>query len=480
MGIRTVAIYSEADNTAPHVLAADEAYPVGPAPSSESYLRMDAIIDVATRAECDAIHPGYGFLSENAVFNRAVTDAGLMFIGPTADAMELMGDKTSARTLMIERGVPVVPGTERAVSSGEEARSIALKVGYPILLKAAAGGGGKGMRVVTEETQLLKALESAQNEARSAFGDERVYIEKFVLEPRHVEIQILSDAHGNCIHLGERECSIQRRHQKVVEEAPSVIVDEELRERMGQAAVEAARACGYINAGTIEFLVDKDRNFYFLEMNTRLQVEHPVTEMVTGVDLVKMQIRVAEGNVLPMKQEDIRFRGHAIECRICAEDVRNDFLPDTGTIRRYRPPFGFAVRDDSGVTDGSEISIHYDPMFAKLVVWGMDREDAIRKMRRALDEFVIDGVETTIPFCRFVMDHPAFIEGDFRIDFVEKHYKPDFLRKPQTDELHAAALAAVLNEIDRATGSVPSSNGSGTHAHRCSPWMLFHRHGGTV
>ncbi|MBR9977778.1 MAG: acetyl-CoA carboxylase biotin carboxylase subunit [Bacteroidetes bacterium] len=479
MGIRTVAIYSEADRSAPHVLTADEAYPVGPAPSSESYLRMEAIIEVAKRADCDAIHPGYGFLSENAEFNRAVTNAGLTFIGPTADAIKIMGDKTSARTLMIERGVPVVPGTERAVTSGEEARSIALKVGYPILLKAAAGGGGKGMRVVTEETQLLKALESAQNEARSAFGDERVYIEKYVLEPRHVEIQVLADAHGNCIHLGERECSIQRRHQKVVEEAPSVIVDEELRTRMGQAAVEAARACGYVNAGTIEFLVDNHRNFYFLEMNTRLQVEHPVTEMVTGVDLVKMQIRVAEGHVLPMKQEDIRFRGHAIECRICAEDVRNDFLPDTGTILRYRPPFGFAVRDDSGVTEGSEISIHYDPMFAKLVVWGMDREDAIRKMRRALDEFVIDGVETTIPFCRFVMDHPAFIKGDFRIDFVEKHYQPGFLRKPQADESRAAALAAVLTEMDRTTGSALSSNGKGTHDHRCSPWLLLHRQGGT-
>lgn len=477
LGIRTVAVYSDPDSTAPHVLAADEAWHIGPAPSRESYLRMDAIIDVALKAGCDAIHPGYGFLSENASFARAVEKAGLVFVGPPAEAIEVMGDKTSARTLMIQRGVPVVPGTENAITSAEEAERIAEGVGYPVLLKAAAGGGGKGMRAVERPEDLRKSLESAQNEARSAFGDDRVYIEKFVLQPRHIEIQVLCDAHGNALYLGERECSIQRRHQKVVEEAPSVIVDDDLRARMGQAAVEAARACGYVNAGTIEFLVDRDRNFYFLEMNTRLQVEHPVTEMVTGIDLVKMQLLVAEGRPLPMTQDDVVIRGHAIECRVCAEDVRSDFLPDTGVLRRYRPPQGFGVRDDSGVAEGSEISIHYDPMFSKLVVWGMDRTDAIGKMRRALDEFVIDGVETTIPFCRFVMEHPRFIDGDFQIDFVQKYYRPEFLPQPTDEEMLAGVLAAVFAAENPSNGGataavVPGGSGS------CSPWALRHRQGG--
>lgn len=471
-------MYSEPDQTSPHVLAADEAYCIGPAASRESYLRVETIIQTALDAGCDAIHPGYGFLSENAAFARAVKAAGLIFIGPPAETIELMGDKTSARRLMIQRGVPVVPGTESAVASADEAERIAREVGYPVLLKAAAGGGGKGMRVVERPSDLHRALESARNEARSAFGDDRVYIEKYVLEPRHVEIQVLSDTHGNHLYLGERECSIQRRHQKVVEESPSVIVDEELRARMGQAATEAARACGYVNAGTIEFLVDRDRRFYFLEMNTRLQVEHPVTEMVTGIDLVKMQILVAEGKPLPFAQEDIRLRGHAIECRICAEDVRSNFLPDTGVLKRYRAPQGFGVRDDSGVAEGSEISIHYDPMFAKLIVWGMDRADAIRKMRRALDEYVIDGVETTIPFCRFVMDHPNFVEGDFRIDFVQKHFRPDLLRRLAEDERLAAALAAVFAEEGRNLGKGVGVGVKEAASRTCSPWLLRHRGGG--
>lgn len=482
LGIRTVAVYSDPDATAPHVLAADEAYRIGPAPSRESYLRMDVLIDTARKAGCDAIHPGYGFLSENATFARMVTEAGLIFIGPPAEAIEVMGDKTSARRLMIARGVPVVPGTENAITAPEEAEHIAAAVGYPILLKAAAGGGGKGMRVVDDPSQLHKALESAQNEARSAFGDDRVYIEKFVLEPRHVEIQVLCDAHGNALYLGERECSIQRRHQKVVEEAPSVFVDADLRRRMGEAATAAARACGYVNAGTIEFLVDRDRNFYFLEMNTRLQVEHPVTEMVTGIDLVKMQLLVAEGRPLPFTQQDIALRGHAIECRICAEDVRGNFLPDSGVLRRYRPPQGFGVRDDSGVTEGSEISIHYDPMFAKLVTWGMDREDAIRKMRRALDEFIIEGVETTIPFCRYVMDHPKFIDGDFQIDFVQKYYRPEQLPTPGEHEYLAAVIAAVLDAEESAHGSTRVTNagqdsGEFPRKQPCSPWLLRTRLG---
>ncbi|MBE0645189.1 MAG: acetyl-CoA carboxylase biotin carboxylase subunit [Bacteroidetes bacterium] len=478
LGIRTVAVYSEPDVNAPHVLHADEAYCIGPAPSRESYLRMDAIIETAITAGCDAIHPGYGFLSENASFARAVEEAGLRFIGPPASAIEIMGDKTSARTLMIQRGVPVVPGTESAVTSVEDAQRIALEVGYPVLLKAAAGGGGKGMRVVDDPANLAKSLESAQNEARSAFGDDRVYIEKFVLQPRHIEIQVLSDAHGHHLYLGERECSIQRRHQKVVEEAPSVIVDAELRARMGQAATEAAAACGYVNAGTIEFLVDSDRNFYFLEMNTRLQVEHPVTEMVTGIDLVKMQILIAEGKPLPFSQDDIRINGHAIECRICAEDVRSNFLPDTGVLSHYRPPQGFGVRDDSGVAEGSEISIHYDPMFAKLVVWGMDREDAIGKMRRALDEYVIDGVETTIPFCRYVMDHPKFNDGDFQIDFVQKYFRPEYLRRPTDDEQIAAVLAAVFAEEGKGTVVDKQQTDGDDAPQSCSPWKLRHRYGG--
>jgi acetyl-CoA carboxylase, biotin carboxylase subunit len=478
LGIRSVAVYSDADRDALHVRSADEAYNIGPAPSAQSYLRSDILIKTALLAGCDAIHPGYGFLSENAAFAQAVRDAGLLFIGPPASAIRSMGDKTSARTLMMEKGVPVVPGTDKAITSDDEALATADSIGYPVLLKAAAGGGGKGMRVVERPDDLLKALEGARNEARSAFSDDRVYMEKYVLEPRHIEIQVLADAHGNCVYLGERECSIQRRHQKVVEEAPSVIVDADLRSRMGEAAVQAALSCGYVNAGTIEFLVDKDKNFYFLEMNTRLQVEHPVTEMVTGIDLVKMQIRVAEGEPLPFAQQDIVLRGHAIECRICAEDVRSNFLPSIGTLLEYRPPHGFGVRDDSGVSTGSEISIHYDPMFAKLIAWGMDRDDAIGKMRRALDEFVILGVETTIPFCRYVMDHPNFLSGDFTIDFVQKHFRAEDLAKPDDDAALAAMIGSVLAEQwQPVSAEQAQSNGQGSRR-QCSPWVMRHRRGG--
>ncbi|MBL0176673.1 MAG: acetyl-CoA carboxylase biotin carboxylase subunit [Ignavibacteria bacterium] len=444
MGIRAVAVYSDPDRAALHVRVADESYHIGPAASRLSYLDQDKLLAIAKQAHCDAIHPGYGFLSENAGFAQAVADAGLIFIGPPAAAIRSMGDKTSARRLMKERGVPVVPGTEDAITSLDEALVTADAIGYPVLVKAAAGGGGKGMRVVASREDLVKSVESAQNEARLAFGDDRVYIEKFVVKPRHIEFQIVADMHGNAVHLGERECSIQRRHQKVIEEAPSAIMTPELRERMGASAVMAAQACGYVNAGTIEFLVDHERNYFFLEMNTRLQVEHPVTEMVTGIDLVKLQIRIAEGEALPFAQKDVRFRGHAIEARLCAEDVRNNFFPSTGTLTRYKPSQGYGVREDSGVEEGSEISIHYDPMFAKLIAWGTDRADAIDKMRRALDEFRIVGVETTIPFCRFVMDNKQFHRGDFQIDFVEQHYRAEYLREPAPDELRAAAIAAVL------------------------------------
>ncbi len=486
MNIRAVAVYSEADFASPHVRLADEAYCIGPAESSESYLRTEKILHAAREAGCDAIHPGYGFLSENAEFARAVKEAGMIFIGPPAEAITTMGDKTSARSLMISRGVPVVPGTEDAILSIEQARNTSAEIGYPVLLKAAAGGGGKGMRVVRHPDDLERSLESAQNEARTAFGDERVYIEKFVFEPRHIEIQILADAHGNIVHLGERECSIQRRHQKVVEECPSPVVDEAMRTRMGEAAIEAARACRYEGAGTIEFLVDANMEFYFLEMNTRLQVEHPVTEMVTGIDLVKMQIKIAQGEKLPFQQSDIEFRGHAIESRLCAEDVRNNFLPSTGSITAYRPSQGFGIREDSGIGAGGEISIHYDPMFAKLIAWGMDREDAIGKMKRALDDYRIAGVETTIPFCRFVMDHPNFVSGDFNNDFVNLHYKPEYLTGANDREALVAALTAVaLSEAFndsgyRASGQRASgqrNNHNGNDRPHCSEWVLRGRMG---
>jgi propionyl-CoA carboxylase alpha chain len=365
---------------------------------------------------------------------------------------------------MRAQNVPVVPGTDSDVQSDEEAHEIAAAVGYPVLVKAAAGGGGKGIRVVDTAANLSKSLQAARNEARMAFGDDRVYIEKFVVKPRHIEIQILADAHGNVIHLGERECSIQRRSQKVVEESPSAIMTPELREHMGASAVLAAKACGYVNAGTVEFLLDADRNYYFLEMNTRLQVEHPVTELVTGIDLVKAQLRIARGEHLPWTQPDIRFRGHAIESRICAEDVRNNFLPSTGVITQYLPPQGHGVREDSGVEQGTEISIHYDPMFAKLIVWGADRNDAIARMRRALDDYRILGIETTIPFCRYVMDHEAFVSGDFQIDFVSRYYRPEQLADASPDEVLAAAIAAVLMSTDHTAARSSDATSAATRS----------------
>ncbi len=470
MGIRTVAVYSAPDATALHSKLADDAYTIGPAESRLSYLRQDAIIETALAAGCDAIHPGYGFLSENASFADAVERAGLIFIGPPASAIRAMGDKTSARKLMKEKGVPVVPGTEDALTDNDEAIRIANTIGYPVLLKAAAGGGGKGMRVVEQEDDLLRALESARNEARQAFGDDRVYIEKFVVKPRHIEFQIFADHFGNVVHLGERECSIQRRHQKVIEESPSAIMSTDLRDRMGKSAVMAAAACGYVNAGTIEFLVDEHRNYFFLEMNTRLQVEHPVTEMVTGIDMVKLQLRIAMGEKIPFTQEQVAFRGHAIEARLCAEDVRNNFFPSTGKILAYKPSQGYGIREDSGIETGSEISIHYDPLFAKLVAWGMDRNDAIAKMRRALDEYRVIGIETTVPFCRFVMDHPKFIEGDFQIDFIARHFSADKLPEHSEELLYAAMVAAILLTEDRQRRS---SNGTLSDVPvRQSNWLI--------
>ncbi|MBN2909835.1 acetyl-CoA carboxylase biotin carboxylase subunit [Polycladomyces sp. WAk] len=420
LGIQTAAVYSEADKDALHVKLADEAYCIGPAPSRDSYLNMTNLMSTATLIGADAIHPGYGFLAENADFAELCAACGITFIGPHPSAITKMGDKTTARETMKEAGVPTVPGTEGLIEDIDEAVAVAREIGFPVIVKATAGGGGKGMRVVHSEEELKRAIRMAQQEAEANFGNPGVYLEKFLIEPRHIEIQVLADNHGNVIHLGERDCSIQRRYQKLVEEAPSPALTPELRERMGQAAVAAAKAVNYSGAGTVEFLLDKEGNFYFMEMNTRIQVEHPVTELVTGIDLVKEQIRIAAGEPLSVKQEDVRFDGWSIECRINAEDPDRNFIPSPGEIRFYLPPGGPGVRVDSAAYTGYRIPPYYDSMIAKLIVWGKDREEAIDRMRRALQEFAIDGVKTTIPFHLKLMQHPQFVSGDFHIQFLEK------------------------------------------------------------
>jgi acetyl-CoA carboxylase biotin carboxylase subunit len=441
--VTAVAVYSDADKDALHVRMADEAYHIGPAPSAESYLCGEKIIDVALRAAVDAIHPGYGFLSENAQFVRDVMADGLTFIGPPPEAMEAMGGKISARKIAIAAGVPVVPGTTEPLASYDNARDVAGEMGYPVMLKASAGGGGKGMRLVSDESQLRSALETAQSEAKASFGDDAVYIEKAVVRPRHIEIQIFSDTHGNHIHLGERECSIQRRHQKVIEEAPSPINSAELRKAMGECAVKVARAVNYVGAGTVEFLVsDLDRSFYFLEMNTRLQVEHPVTELVTGIDLVREQINVAAGGSLSFSQEDVRLSGHAIECRIYAEDPSSNFMPSPGRIERLRIPQGPGVRDDGGVYEGSEVSIYYDPMISKFAVHGRDRDEAIERMRRALGEYEIAGLSTTIPFFREVMEDEEFVAGRLDTGFIERFFERRLISISVDEELRDIAMIA--------------------------------------
>ncbi len=445
LGIGTVAVFSDVDRTAPHVLQADEAYRIGPAASGESYLRGDRILEVAARTRADAIHPGYGFLSENAAFAEACENAEVRFIGPPADAIRTMGDKTAARALMRRAGVPLVPGSDGAVESADQAARAAEAVGYPVLVKAAAGGGGKGMRVVREAAGLDRALDAARREALSAFGDDRVFLEKYIEQPRHVEIQVLADRHGNGLHLFERDCSMQRRHQKVIEEAPSCILTPEVRERMGAAAVEAARACGYVNAGTVEFLVDSRLEFYFMEMNTRLQVEHPVTEWVTGLDLVAEQIRIASGEPLGYRQEDLALHGHAIEARVYAEDPANGFLPDPGRLVRHRIPSGLGVRVDAGVEEGGQVHIHYDPMISKLTAWGRTRDEAIRRLERAIDEYEISGVATTLPFCRFVLGHEAFRTGQFSTHFVEEHFTPEAMARDGEDQDVLAAAAVLID-----------------------------------
>jgi acetyl-CoA carboxylase biotin carboxylase subunit len=454
LGIQAVAVYSDADRLAPHVLHADEAYPIGPPPSAQSYLRADALIETAQRCGCDAVHPGYGFLSERAHFAQAVTDAGLIFVGPPASAVAAMGNKTEARRRMMAAGVPVVPGTREAASDVKAAQAEAKAIGFPVLLKAASGGGGKGMRVVRSAEELPRAFEGATHEARSAFGDDSVYLEKYLEGPRHIEIQVLGDSHGNIVHLGERECSIQRRHQKLLEEAPSPAITPELRARMGEAAVVAARAVDYANAGTIEFLF-QDGEFYFLEMNTRIQVEHPVTELVTGLDLVQWQLRIAGGERLAFNQSDITWTGHAIECRITSEDPRNNFLPSTGRIDLLNVPAGGGVRWDGGIEAGSEVSLYYDPMLAKLIVHAPTRDAAIARMRRALDELIVVGVETSAPFHRRVFQERDFLQGHLTINYLEKHPEISTFERPR-ETLELAAVAAALLEEEKANrSSVP-------------------------
>ena len=438
MEIGSVAVYSDSDRFAPHVLEADESVYLGASPSSESYLRQDAIIEACLKLGVDGVHPGYGFLSENAGFARKLKAAGITLIGPSPESMEVMGDKLSAKQAVKDYGVPLVPGVDEAVANVELGKKIAAEIGYPVLIKASAGGGGKGMRLVEREEDFEEQMHTAQSEARSSFGDDAVFIEKFVTKPRHIEIQVFADNFGNVVYLFERECSIQRRHQKVIEEAPSIVVSPELRRRMGEAAVNVCKACNYTGAGTVEFLLDADLNFYFLEMNTRLQVEHPVTEEITKTDLVEWQIRVARGEKLPKTQDELEIHGHAIEVRVYAEDTLNGFIPDIGQLNRYRIPTGRSVRVDDAFLEGMEIPIYYDPMIAKLVVWGKTREDAIRRCIEAIDDYQISGVKTTLDFGKYVLKHPAFVSGNFDTNFV-KHYfsNPEVVNSAMEEEHRA-------------------------------------------
>ena len=442
MGIQTVAIFSEADRNSPHVRFADEAVCVGPAPSNQSYLLGDKIIQICKDLKVDAIHPGYGFLSENAAFCQKVMDAGILFIGPSPESIELMGDKLTSKHTVAKYNIPMVPGTPDAVTDRTIAKQKSKEIGYPVLIKASAGGGGKGMRVVENEEEFDEQMDRAVSEAISSFGNGAVFIEKYITAPKHIEIQVLGDKHGNVIHLFERECSVQRRHQKVVEEAPSSVLTPDIREAIGQCAVMVAKACNYYGAGTVEFIVDENLDFYFLEMNTRLQVEHPVTEMITGVDLVKEMIWIAEGRPLSIKQEDLKINGHSIEIRVSAEDPKNNFLPDVGTLHTYVRPQGNGVRVDDGFEQGMEIPIYYDSMIGKLITYGKDRNEAIDKMIRAIDEFKISGIETTLQFCKFVLKHKAFVSGKFDTRFIGLYYTPEKL--DETNDSDEEIIAALL------------------------------------
>lgn len=458
IGISSVAIYSEADRDSKHVQLADEAVCIGPAPSSESYLKGDQIISICQELDVDGIHPGYGFLSENADFVKAVNQAGIQFIGPSPEAIDLMGSKIASKQAVEKYGVPLVPGINHAVEDIKEAQSVANEIGYPVLVKASAGGGGKGMRIVEKAADLEGQMKTAQSEAQSAFGDRSVFIEKFVTKPRHIEIQLLADNHGNVVYLMERECSIQRRHQKLIEEAPSAVLSDSLREQMGQAAVNVAKACNYSGAGTVEFLLDADHNFYFLEMNTRLQVEHPVTELITGLDLVQQQINVARNQKLSFTQDDIIPNGHAIELRLTAEETTQDFLPAIGTIETYNPPQAEYIRLDDFVYPGYKIPIYYDNMFAKLIVWGENRSQAIQRMIEAINQFEIKGIPTTLDFGRFVMQHPKFIEGDFDTNFISSYYTKEGIKKQDQSLLEAAAIFTYLEFNEHKTPTIASHN----------------------
>lgn len=443
MGIKTVAVYSTIDRNAPHVKFADEAVWIGESPSNQSYLLGSKIIEVAKALNVDAIHPGYGFLSENAEFAQEAERNGIIFIGPKAKAIEIMGSKLAAKDAVMKYNIPMVPGVDHAIIDIDEAKKTATTIGFPILIKASAGGGGKGMRVVEKESDFESQMNRAISEAVAAFGDGSVFIEKYVASSRHIEIQIMADSHGNVLYLFERECSIQRRHQKVIEEAPSCVLSPETRKKMGEAAVLVAKSCDYLGAGTVEFLYDENDNFYFLEMNTRLQVEHPVTELISGVDLVEMQIRVARGEALAIKQEDLEIKGHAMELRVYAEDPMNDFLPSVGHLDVYQLPVGEGIRVDNGFEQGMDIPIYYDPMLAKLITYGETREEAIQLMVKAIDEYKIEGVHTTLPFGKFVFEHEAFLSGHFDTNFVKKFYNADMLKNLMEQEAEIAALIAL-------------------------------------
>ena len=443
MGIKTVAIYSTADRNAPHVKFADEAVCIGEAPSSESYLLGNKIIQVAKNLNVDAIHPGYGFLSENADFSEECEKNKIIFIGPKSKAIRIMGNKLASKEAVKEYNIPMVPGVDEAITDIEKAKQAAKSIGFPILIKASAGGGGKGMRVVETESDFEPQMNRAVSEAIAAFGDGSVFIEKYVALPRHIEIQIMADSHGNILHFFERECSIQRRHQKVIEEAPSSVLTPELRKKMGEAAVLVAKSCDYLGAGTVEFLLDENNNFYFLEMNTRLQVEHPITEWITGTDLVELQIKIARGEELAIKQEDLKIKGHAVELRVYAEDPMNDFLPSVGHLDVYKLPVGEGIRVDNGFEQGMDIPIYYDPMLAKLIAYGETREEAIQLMIKAIDEYHVEGVQTTLPFGKFVFEHEAFRSGNFNTHFVKKYYNADVLKNQMAKESEIAALVAM-------------------------------------
>lgn len=470
MGITSAVVFSEADRTAPHVRLADEAYPIGPAPSRESYLKIDKVIDVARRAGCDALHPGYGFLAENPELARACAASGITFIGPSPEAMERLGEKTAARQLAARGGVPMVPGVQEAIGNSHDAEAIARGLGYPVLLKAVAGGGGKGMRIVTSSPEMAAAWRDASSEALNAFGDSRLYLEKYLDRPRHIEIQIFGGPDGKVVHLGERECSVQRRHQKVIEESPSPIMTPELRRAMGQAAVRLAKEAAYTNAGTVEFLVDASLNFYFLEVNTRLQVEHPVTEMVTGLDLVKLQICAAAGESLPFTQEDITLSGHAIECRLYAEDPDNHFFPSPGTILSWRVPSGPGVRLDDGVSEGYSVSTEYDPMLGKLIAWGRDRGEAVARLRRALEEHSVGGIKTNSGLLLGILHDPEFVRGEIFTRWLDQRL-PELLKERQTRERDSVAEdAAILAALLHFAGSQDKSDANGAAGEVGSRW----------